>query len=71
MSSHIDALDLLESGMRIDLGGAQRSMAQERLDSADIGAVIEHRRRKGMAQHVRRVFLERTHLSHTRAHDFI
>ena len=69
--SHIDAFDLLKGRMRINLGRTEGGMSQKRLDRTDVRAVIEHRRRKRMPQHVRRVLLERRHLPHTRAHDFI
>ena len=53
MGGHVDALDLLESGMRIDLGGTQGGVAEECLDRTDIGSVIQHRRGESMAQDVR------------------
>ena len=71
MCRHVHPLDLLERRMRIYLGRTQRSVPQQRLDRTDVRAVIEHRRRKRMPQHVRRVLLERRHLPHTRAHDII
>ena len=71
MGLHIDAADLLEGGVRIDLSRAERSMAEQGLDSAYIGSVVQHGRGKSMAEYVRRVFLERGDLAHTRAHNFI
>ena len=62
---------LLEGGMGINLGCAERSMPQKFLDGTYVGSVIEHRGGKGMAEHVRRVLLERADLSHTCAHDSI
>ncbi len=71
VSGAINALNLLKSGMGVDLRGTERSMSQELLDRADVGAIIEHGGGKSMAQDVRRMFLERRDGTHTRAHDSI
>jgi len=71
MRLHIDPFYLFKGGMRIDLGGAQRRMSEERLDGTDVGAVVQHRGGEGMAEDVWRVFLERAYLPHTRAHYII
>ena len=71
MSGHIHPLDLLKRRVRINLRRTERSMPQQLLYRPDIRSVVQHRRRKRVPQNVRRVFLERTHLAHTRAHDTI
>ena len=71
MRSGIDALDLLEGSMGIDLGGRDRGVTEERLDGTNIRTVIEHGGCKGMTQDVRGVFFEGRDRSHTRAHDSI
>ena len=40
MRGVIDAFDLLESGMRIDLRGAERGVSEEFLDSANISTIV-------------------------------
>ena len=71
MGCHIYTAYLLKRGMRIDLRGAERGMPKQRLYGSDIRTVVQHGRSEGMAQHVRRMFLERRDLAHTRAHYII
>jgi len=65
----INAFDLLEGRVRVDLSCTERSVSEQFLNRPYVCAVIQHRRREGMAQHVRRVFLERRDFPHPIAHD--
>ena len=71
MRGVIDALDLLEGGMRIDLGSTERRMSEQFLNSSDVGTVVEHGCSESMAQHMRGVFLERADFAHPFADDGI
>ena len=71
MRGVIDAFDLLEGGMRIDLGSTERGMSEQFLNSSDVRSVVEHGCSERMAQHMRGVFLERADFSHAFADDGI
>ena len=49
----IHALQPVERYMRINLRGRNVGMAEDRLHRAQIGAILDHMSRTGMAQHVR------------------
>jgi hypothetical protein len=38
----VDALEVLDAGARVELGGAQLGVAEDLLDQADVGTVLEH-----------------------------
>lgn len=49
----VDVHKLANRGVGVFLGGGERLMAEEFLDGAEVGAVREEMRRKGMAKGVR------------------
>lgn len=52
--------ELLEGGMRVHLRRRRAGVTQQSPDTFDTCAIVEHRRGKGMPQHVRRELLLRT-----------
>ena len=54
MEFAMDFAEALARDVGVEFGGADARMAEHFLDDAQIGAVFEQVRRKGMAKHVRR-----------------
>ena len=61
MSLFINSFQLLERGVGIDLRRRDALMTQQVLDTFKTGTVVQHRCGKGVAKHVRRPFLQRSH----------
>lgn len=53
MRGGVDLLQLLDGDVRVDLGGGQVGVAQQRLDVADVRPVLQHVRGAGMPKQVR------------------
>src|SRR5215472_1053096 len=52
MELAIDALDTVQRYVRIDLAGGNIGMAEDCLDSSQVGAVLHHVRGAAVAEHV-------------------
>ena len=57
----IDFLQLLESGMRVDLRRRQTLMPEQLLHTFQSCLMIEHRRGERVAENMRRALLQRRH----------
>ena len=56
MCAMVDAAQMSHRYVGVDLGGIQPRVSEKRLDGAQIGSVIQHVCRAGMAQKVRPAF---------------
>ena len=71
MSLFINSFQLFERGVGIYLGGRDALMAQQVLDALQSGPVVQHRRGKGMAEHMGRALLQRRDSREVLMHDDI
>jgi hypothetical protein len=56
MGAMVDAEQMSHRYVGVDLGGIQPRVSEKRLDAAQIGTVIQHVCRAGMAQKMRPTF---------------
>ena len=71
MSLFIHSFQLFERGVGIDFRRTDALMAQQVLDALKPCTVVQHRRGKGVTQHVGRAFLQRRHSRQVLMHDQI